>query len=157
VVKMIGDEVMFAAPDAASGVAIGVCLAEAYADDEMLSDVRVGLACGTVLQREGDYYGPVVNVASRIVNIAAPGSVVVSDEVHQAVSGDRRWAWKPLRPRYLRDIGRVQLWVARPASAEPEDKARARVVARGRSPRLALREGVRQRVERQPPGDLDHG
>ena len=116
VAKMIGDEVMFAVRDVADAVETGLALAEAYADDELLSDVRVGLACGEVLTYEGDYFGPVVNVASRIVNIAVPGSVVVSPEVRDALEGDDRFAFHPLRPRHLKDIGRIRLWrVRRPS------------------------------------------
>ena len=64
------------------GARIGLDLAEAYAGDELLSDVRVGLALGEVLVHEGDYYGPTVNLAHRIVNIANPGTVLMSDEFH---------------------------------------------------------------------------
>ena len=49
VVKMIGDEAMFIVPTAAAAADIGLSLAEAYADDELLSDVRVALAMGPVL------------------------------------------------------------------------------------------------------------
>jgi adenylate cyclase len=113
VAKMIGDEVMFVVRDAVDAVEAGLALAEAYADDEVLSDVRVGVACGDVLVYEGDYFGPVVNLASRIVNIAVPGSVVVSDDLHDALAGEPRFAFHGLRPRYLKDIGRVPLWRVR--------------------------------------------
>src|SRR5207248_7218737 len=76
IVKMLGDEVMFVTDDPASGARIALRLAEAYADDETLPDVRVGLAVGPVLVREGDYFGPTVNLASRIVNIAYAGSEI---------------------------------------------------------------------------------
>ena len=99
VVKMIGDEAMFVCADAADAVQIGLDLADAYADDDSLSDVRVGIASGSVLAREGDYYGPVVNLASRIVNIANPGSVLVSESVHEVAAEDGSLAWKPLRAR----------------------------------------------------------
>ncbi len=82
VVKMIGDEAMFVADSALDAARIGLALAEAYADDELLSDVRVALAVGPVLVQDGDYYGPVVNLASRVVNMAAPGAVLVTDEFH---------------------------------------------------------------------------
>jgi adenylate cyclase len=110
VAKMIGDEVMFVVDDVGAALETALALAEAYADDEVLSDVRVGLACGDVLAREGDYYGPVVNLASRIVNIALPGSVVVSETVHAALADDPRFDFHSLRPRNLKDIGRVRLW-----------------------------------------------
>jgi adenylate cyclase len=67
VVKMIGDEVMFIVQTAADAAEIGLSLAEAFADDDLLSDVRVGLSFGRVLVQDGDYYGPVVNLASRLV------------------------------------------------------------------------------------------
>ncbi|HWC38400.1 MAG TPA: adenylate/guanylate cyclase domain-containing protein [Acidimicrobiales bacterium] len=124
VVKVIGDEVMFVVRDAAEGARIALGLADAYADDELLSDVRVGLACGSVLAMEGDYYGPVVNLASRIVKIAIPGTVLVSDDVHTQLGDDEELAWKALRPRTLKDVGRVQLWSMYWADQEPRADGR---------------------------------
>lgn len=114
IAKVIGDEVMFVLRDIGNAVAVGLALAEVYADDEVLSDVRVGIASGDVLAHEGDYYGPVVNLASRIVNIAVPGSVVVSPSVPETLNGDPRFVFHALRPRQLKDIGRVRLFRARP-------------------------------------------
>jgi adenylate cyclase len=98
----------------ANAARIGLDLADAYSDDELLSDVRVGLASGPVLLRDGDYFGPTVNLAHRIVNIGNPGTVLISDEFHTAlmeVAADEFTA-QPLRPRLLKDLGRVQLWWA---------------------------------------------
>jgi len=130
VVKMIGDEVMFSIDDEAAALEIALTLAEAYAADDDLSDVRVGLAAGPVLQREADLFGPVVNMASRIVGIAFPASVVVADSVHDALAGDPAFAWRPIGRRRLKDIGRVPLWVAHRGGAlsnvkSPKEKARA--------------------------------
>jgi adenylate cyclase len=119
IVKMIGDEAMFVAESVADAARIGLGLAEAYADDELLSDVRVGLSVGPVLIQDGDYFGPVVNLASRMVNIAEPGSVLVSEEFHDvlarelhpsAAPTDQEFTFVALRPRVLKDFGRVQLW-----------------------------------------------
>jgi adenylate cyclase len=119
VVKMIGDEAMFVVESAVS--------AEAYADDELLSDVRVGLAVGPVLVHDGDYYGSTVNLAHRIVNIANPGTVLMSDEFHAqltAEAGDE-FVGQPLRPRVLKDLGRVQLWWCGRAGQEVDGAGRA--------------------------------
>jgi adenylate cyclase len=149
VVKMIGDEVMFMAPNAATAAEIGLTLAETYRDDEELSDVRVGLSCGPALERDGDLYGPIVNLASRIVGIAYAGSVVVSDELHGTLEDDSRFEWRPLRRRSIKDIGRVKLWVLRrPGDTEgvlqgPMARARAR------------REAVLERItDRLRPADV---
>ena len=87
VVKMIGDEAMFVVQSASGAAEIGLSLAEAYAGDELLSDVRVALAFGPVLVQDGDYYGPVVNLASRLVGVANPGTVLISGRVP-----GRRWS-----------------------------------------------------------------
>jgi len=126
VVKMIGDEAMFVADSALDAARIGLALAEAYADDELLSDVRVALAVGPVLVQDGDFYGPVVNLASRVVNMAAPGAVIVTDEFHDAVEKvapggqpDTEFEFGPLRPRRVKDFGRIQLWVLHRPGTEP--------------------------------------
>jgi adenylate cyclase len=142
VVKMIGDEAMFVCNDARAAVQIGLELAEAHAREDSLAEVRVGIAYGPVLAREGDYYGPVVNMASRIVNIARPGSVVASDAVHDTVGDDPTLAWKSLRARYLREIGRVPLWAVTLADEEEEDEERADEGGRRARRRRRLRPGV---------------
>jgi len=121
VVKMIGDEVMFVVPTANGAAQIGLSLAEAYADDDLLSDVRVALAIGPVLVKDGDFYGPVVNLASRLVNVAHPGTVLVSDEFRDALGGEgvTDIDTRPLRTRTLKDLGRVQMWKLLRAGAEP--------------------------------------
>jgi adenylate cyclase len=124
-VKMIGDEAMFVAESAVATARIALGLAEAYADDELLSDVRVGLAEGPVLVQDGDYYGPVVNLAHAVVGLADPGSVLLSDDFHAALvqelhpagrdsaAGDveGEFAFRAVRPRMIKDLGRVQLWI----------------------------------------------
>jgi adenylate cyclase len=120
VVKMIGDEAMFVTESVAAAGDIALSLAEAYADDELLSDVRVALAHGPVLLQDGDYFGPVVNLASRTVTMAEPGTVLVSEGFHDTLAGQgrtvaARFTFRALRPRVLKDLGRVQLWALRRA------------------------------------------
>lgn len=145
VVKMIGDEVMYVVDDPAEAVHVGLALADEYAAEEALSDVRVGIACGPVVEREADLYGPVVNLASRIVNLAFPGSVLVTEELHEVVGDDDRLAWKSLKPRKIKDIGRVPLWAVRPA--EDDDRV---------GPRAEVRERRTEAREKRL-ADLDEG
>jgi adenylate cyclase len=113
VVKMIGDEVLFSISDMKAGVEIALTLADTYSDDADLQDVRVGFACGNVLQLQGDIYGPPVNLAHRIVGIARPRSVVVSEAVHEVLADDDDYDWRSLRPRTFKGIGRVPIWRVR--------------------------------------------
>jgi adenylate cyclase len=157
VVKMIGDEVMFLSEGVRSGAELALALAEAYRNEDALSDVRVGLASGPVLEREGDVYGPVVNLASRIVGVAWPATVVVSDDVHEALADDPRLLFRPIRAHDLKDIGRVPLWtMRRPGDQLEELRRRAGERTAGRAWPVRARSGARlpRPVEEEVAGIL---
>ncbi len=138
VVKMIGDEVMFIHEDLWAGADLALDLAARFRDDDKLSDVRVGLASGSVLERDGDVFGHVVNVASRIVAVAYPGAVVASQEVHDALVDNEELRFRSLRSHYLKDVGKVALWsLRRPADDAEFSSTGARSI---RSEREFLRE-----------------
>jgi adenylate cyclase len=146
VVKTIGDEVMFRVASPRAGAEIALALVEGTRASDELSDVRLGMAYGPVLEREGDLYGPVVNLASRITVIALPGTAVVSPEVAEALDGDPAYAVRAMRPRYLKNIGRVRLSVLRRATP---------VEGRFSDRRQALRDAVKARIDPDPSADDD--
>jgi len=156
VVKMIGDEVMFSAPDERAAAEIALSLSETYRNDDELSDVRVGLAAGPVLQREADLFGPVVNRASRIVNIAFPGTVVCGDELRDALAGDPEFWWKSIGARNLKNIGKVPLYVLRRADEPARLKSSREEAESRRAGRREARvaEIATRRLERRL-GDAD--
>jgi class 3 adenylate cyclase len=86
-VKFIGDAVMFVTHDAVSAVAVAEGLVEA-AEQRGLG-ARAGVSAGTALALDGDYFGPIVNLAARLVALAEPGAVLVSHSVVERL-GDRR-------------------------------------------------------------------
>lgn len=81
VIKMIGDEVMFAAEDPRDAAEIALGLVDAHKADAELPEIRVGLAMGDVLSWEGDLFGPTVNLASRLVQHARPSTVLIGPNV----------------------------------------------------------------------------
>lgn len=101
-VKLIGDEVMYVSSDVAAACVIALDLADAFADHSVLPPVRGGVAVGDVLTREGDYFGPIVNVAARLVKEAASGAVAVTDEVRRALPTDL--IVEPMGRRELRGL-----------------------------------------------------
>jgi len=115
VVKMIGDEVMFAVDDGSFAADIAIALVEACRRDAEVPDVRVGLARGPTLAWEGDLYGPTVNLASRLVNFARPATVLVSDALGELLKDDPRFELRHLRAVNLHGIGRLRSWVLRRA------------------------------------------
>lgn len=103
VVKTIGDEVFFAAPSADAACRIGLEVCQAAAEDRVLPQARGAVGIGAAVPREGDYYGPMVNLLSRLVKVGAPGEIVVTEAGAAALKADE-WRLQPLAPAALRGI-----------------------------------------------------
>lgn len=114
IVKTIGDEVMFVGAPRDVAV-IALVLAERAIADPVVPAVRIGVAYGSLLARDGDYYGPVVNLASRITGRARRGTVLASEGLHRMVADDPELSWRPLGTKRLRGIGDVALFLLRRA------------------------------------------
>jgi len=84
VVKLIGDEILYTAPDERAGCTIALQLIAIFAEHPRVPEVRAGVAAGEVLLRDGDVFGPVVNLAARAVKLAGPGELVSPDAVAAA-------------------------------------------------------------------------
>jgi adenylate cyclase len=105
VIKLIGDEVMFSAIDAEALCSIALALTEAAPSD---IPARGGLASGEVVASGGDLFGPVVNLASRIADIAIPGEVLVDSSVAQAAPS---MSFEPAGRRSLKGFSEpVHVW-----------------------------------------------
>ncbi len=87
VVKLIGDEVMFVATNADAACRAAEALMAGFGSDsggEPAVLPRGGIAFGEVLVRGGDYYGTVVNLASRLADQAVPQELLVTEELAEA-------------------------------------------------------------------------
>jgi adenylate cyclase len=113
VVKLIGDEVMFSVEDPLRAVEAGLALAESVEAHEDLSSVHAGLALGPLVGHHGDLFGPTVNLASRLADVAKPGSVLVNGQLAAAVREDRRFQVRRVHLRPLKGIGPVEAFVVR--------------------------------------------
>jgi class 3 adenylate cyclase len=105
VVKFIGDEIMVATLDPVAGCRLLLALIEACSVGDM--QPRGGMSYGEVLFRGGDYYGREVNLASRLVDAAIPGEVLVDAAVFDAVkasvdAGSDTLAFEPAGRRVLK-------------------------------------------------------
>jgi class 3 adenylate cyclase len=80
-VKLIGDEIMFVAPTTDAGCAVALGLLERVDAHPLLPTMRAGVAIGELLPFEGDYFGGVVNLASRLADAARGGEVLVTTDV----------------------------------------------------------------------------
>jgi adenylate cyclase len=102
-VKLIGDAAMLVSPENDPLVDSTLSLVEAADEEgEEFPALRAGVARGTALPRGGDWYGHPVNLASRITEVARPGSVLCSPEAREA-AGDR-FEWSNAGSRRLKGI-----------------------------------------------------
>ena len=129
-VKFIGDAVMFIAPNPAAVCEIALQLVSQFSNHARLPPVRVGLAFGDVLTRDGDYYGPVVNVAARIVRLASPGEVLALGAVRTAVDASDRYMFVPRGEHHLRGIREpAALYTLYGSNAKPQPFPRSEPTA----------------------------
>lgn len=131
-VKTIGDAVMLTAPDAKTLLDTALDLVEAIEnEDEGFPQLSVGLDFGEALDRSGDIYGPPVNLASRLSDVARAGSVLVSSELHERFKDD--YDWTSIGRRRFKGLEKpVSIWRVRKLGArklEREKRDRERKTA----------------------------
>lgn len=82
VAKRIGDAVMFVTNAPGISCALALDLLEACAAAS-LPKLRIGLSFGDVMVRHGDFYGPVVNLAARLVAEAEAGTALTDAVLYE--------------------------------------------------------------------------
>ncbi|WP_418277551.1 adenylate/guanylate cyclase domain-containing protein [Isoptericola jiangsuensis] len=107
VVKTIGDAVLFVADDVTTGAECALGLAAPHASEEEIP-VRVGFVWGRVLSRFGDVFGPDVNLASRITELAEPASVLVDPTTAALLASSSRYALTAQAPQAVQGLGEIQ-------------------------------------------------
>lgn len=115
VVKMIGDAVLFSVDQPALAAEIALGLIEHSHADAILPEIRLGLAWGPTVSFGGDLFGPTVNLASRLVDLARPGTVLVSDDLGQRLQDQPAFLLRRKHRQSLKGIGRVRTWALRRA------------------------------------------
>jgi adenylate cyclase len=124
-VKTIGDAVMLVSPrDADPLLETALGLTEQWAEGgEELPRLRVGIACGEALGRAGDWYGRPVNLASRVTAYARPSTVLATNEVRDAASGDYSWSKAGIRRfKGIREpVGLLRVRRQEPSRADAPD------------------------------------
>jgi adenylate cyclase len=101
VVKHVGDEVMFMALSPGVACDIALSLVEQFSAGAV--QPRGGVAFGEVITYHGDFYGPVVNLASRLTDQAVRGEVLVDSAVRDtSASSGTEIEFEPAGRRQLK-------------------------------------------------------
>ncbi len=93
-VKTIGDAAMLASaePEPLLDAALRL-LDAADGEGEDFPQLRAGAACGRAVPRAGDWFGRPVNLASRITQVARPGSLLAERELRESAPETYRWSF----------------------------------------------------------------
>lgn len=116
-VKLIGDAAMFvgASPEGLAQAVHGLIVR--VAELEATLPVRAGMAAGDVVVRAGDYFGPAVNLAARILQLALPGEVLAEPTL--ALRLGSSWEVQAGAPQQVKGIDEsVVPYVVRVASPD---------------------------------------
>jgi adenylate cyclase len=103
-IKTIGDEVMLVSPEPVPLLDAVLRLVEETDDDGDFPRLRVGVATGMAVSRQGDWFGSPVNLAARVTGAARPGSVLVAEAARDAIGDDERFTWSFAGARRLKGI-----------------------------------------------------
>ena len=77
--------------------------------------VRIGIHTGTVVSKDGDYFGRNVAMAARVASQAAGGEIVVSDDVRMALEEYDDFELTPFEAIELKGLaGLHELWAVEP-------------------------------------------
>jgi TolB-like protein/class 3 adenylate cyclase/Tfp pilus assembly protein PilF len=102
-IKELGDGIMATFTSVSDAVNAAIKIQEACnaAKDFQL---RIGIHLGEVVFENDDVFGDGVNIASRIQSAAKPGSIYVSESVHQNVSNKKDIQTQFIREEMLRNV-----------------------------------------------------
>lgn len=91
-VKSIGDAVMLVSPEASQMVDTALALMAAVErEGESFPALSAGIALGEAVDRAGDVFGPPVNLASRLCDLARPNSIIADTTIHERLRDDYDW------------------------------------------------------------------
>ena len=107
IIKSLGDSVLFVTNTAEEAVGVAEGIINVIGRDSKMPDVRLGLASGPVIQRLGDIFGPPVNMAARLTQVARRNRLIVDQDTADLLPAEE-WENRRLPARPVRGFGLVE-------------------------------------------------
>ncbi len=102
-IKELGDGVMASFATATDAVQCAISIQQACNSIPGLQ-LRIGIHLGDVMFEENDVFGDGVNIASRLQAIATPGSIYISEAVHNNIVNKKEINTKFVRAETLKNV-----------------------------------------------------
>jgi class 3 adenylate cyclase len=103
-VERVGDEVLIVSSDAISLIMTAISLREAIDREPLFPTVHAGIHAGSVLEREGHYYGRALNLASRVAAHARGNQILCTENIVNMASKEEDVTYLALGPTYFKNI-----------------------------------------------------
>ena len=114
-VKVLGDGVMMHFTDSDSAIRAAISVVS-RAQKQGLPAARAGINAGPMVRRDGDYFGSVVNLASRAADYARAHEILVTQEVVDAWTGGDSIYFRGIGAVSLKNVKkRIELFLVTPA------------------------------------------
>jgi adenylate cyclase len=112
-VKHTGDGIMAVFPKVIDGVAAASEIQRQIAEHNRVTassflKVRIGLASGTPIRDQDDYFGTVVQLAARLCPCAGEAEICVSEAIAEQVAPTKRFAFSEVREVKLKGFTQLQ-------------------------------------------------
>ena len=107
-------------------------------------EFRIGIHVGDIIIADNDIFGDGVNIAVRLVGIAEPGGICISDDAHRQVRGKVGNALDDMGSQSLKNIAEPDADLARAHRPKPfaGNKSIDRDCTAPRAPRQTLHRGA---------------
>ena len=102
-IKELGDGVMASFNTVSDAVNAAIKIQQTCNASKQFQ-LRIGIHLGEVVFENGDVFGDGVNIASRIQAIANPGSIYISETVHNSISNKREFQTKFVKKEKLKNV-----------------------------------------------------
>jgi len=103
-VEQVGDELLLAARDTNAIVHTAIALLGAVESEPDFPTIRVGIHRGSVIERDGRYFGAALNLTARVAGHARGGQILCTAAVADAVSGTEGIELRPAGSVRFRNV-----------------------------------------------------
>jgi adenylate cyclase len=84
IIEEVGDELLIVAADARAAMMSAVRIRDSVGDEPRFPGVRIGIADGPVVERDGRYFGPALNLTARLAARAGANEIFCTAAVAEA-------------------------------------------------------------------------
>ena len=105
-IKLIGDGTLSSFESAVKAVECAIKIVK-HIDKECEYKIRIGIHLGEIIYKNNDVFGDGVNIASRLENLAEPGTILISKDVNDQLTNHKTIKTESLGKHSIKGIGRI--------------------------------------------------